>query len=443
MIAFLVLSPILPVFINTEGAASQAAPPAKLQLQVPQLDILPKRTLLKGNAIESKTITSPPVQPPTNVNGWGFAETDGKHPTTVTYVQPGSLAWQAGLAAGDKIEFANPKLPLLILTVQRKGKRYLCILRPSTPTLDLSKGDKDKPLQGKVDETAAQTLSNYSIVFVVDNSASMGTKDCPGEVSRWQWCRDHIKSLYAEDRGKLEKNISIITFDNNFRSHRNSAPSELTGVFQTSTPTGETMMAPALQEAFSLVARPLDQNKPAVICVITDGRPSDADNVKQGIIRQVNRLRNAKLLSIVFIEVGTPEKFLKEIDTDLVKQGANQDIISVVPLATADSQGLSKSLAAAVPKLDEKKADKPLTATVVKDTVNHAREAVNSHIITLPAVQPKRAPTAPVKVVQPQVKAHPTGVNPEATKEAKAKVKVQEIDEKEEVLKNSANKTYK
>lgn len=416
-------------------------------MQVPQLDILPKRTLLKGSAFESKTLGSVTPAPPTNVNGWGFAETDGKHPTTVTYVQPGSLAWQAGLAAGDKIEFANPKLPLLILTVQRKGKRYLCILRPATPALDLSKGDKDKTLQGRVDESAAQVLSSYSIVFVVDNSASMGTKDCPGEVSRWQWCRDHIKSLYAEDKGKLEKNISIITFDNNFRSHRNSAPAELTGVFQTSTPTGETMMAPALQEAFSLVARPLDQNRPAVICVITDGRPSDSDSVKQGLIRQVNGLRNAKLLSIIFIEVGTPERFLKEIDTELVKQGARQDIISVIPLATADSQGLSKSLAAAVPKLDEKKADKPLSAaasaTTVKDTVNHAKEAISSHIFTPPAVQPKQTPVAQPKVVKPQIKAHPTGVNPDAVKEAKVKERVKEIDEKEEVLKNSANRIYR
>ncbi len=119
----------------------------------------------------------------------------------------------------------------------------------------------------------------------------------------------------------LQKNISIVTFDSNFHSRQNCSPSELQSVFATADPVGETNMGPALEEAFLLVRRQLDMGKPAIVSVISDGRPSDADRVKQAIIRETHSLAKPQLLSIVFIEVGTPEKYLQELDNDLVKQG--------------------------------------------------------------------------------------------------------------------------
>jgi Mg-chelatase subunit ChlD len=102
-------------------------------------------------------------------------------------------------------------------------------------------------------------------------------------------------------------------------------------IFQDSEPSGETFMAPALTEDLALVRNQLNYGKPALITVVSDGRLNDAESLKKAIIAQVNSPSKPELLSIVVLEVGTPDKLLKELDNELVKQGAKADIITVTP----------------------------------------------------------------------------------------------------------------
>lgn len=410
---------------------------------VPTLDKLPERRLLKGSIGQDQGPEGIPV------NIFGYSEVvskDGKGGAAsvqIGYVKPYTAAWRSGLSAGDKVLATKVQLPQALLTIERGGKRYGCLME-TKQTLPIA-------LSGKATENKsdAQILSEYAIVMLIDSSASMQTADCPGNISRWQWCKEHMKDLYVANTASTlrnQSNVSIITFDSNYRSHRNCSTAQLPQIFQDSEPSGETFMAPALTEAFALVRNQLNYGKPAMITVVSDGRLNDAESLKKAIIAQVNSLSKPELLSIVFLEVGTPDKLLKELDSELVKQGAKADIITVLPFSQATSKGLVHSLASTVPK------PKPAETTALKGAAstseNKAKAAISAHII-LPSKPTPHQPAPliqPKTIVQPQgrpkpqppIKAHPTGTS----LEAKAKALPQEIDEKEQVLKRNANRTY-
>ncbi len=409
---------------------------------IPTLDKLPERRMLKGSVGHDEGPEGIPV------NIFGFSEVASKDakggaPTVqIGYVKPYTAAWRSGLTAGDKVLATKVQLPQALLTIERGGKRYGCLLE--------TKQQLPIGLAGKVNENKsdAQILSEYAIVMLIDSSASMQTADCPGNISRWQWCKDHMKDLFVADNAGImgkQSNVSIITFDSNYRSHRNCSTAQLPQIFQDTEPSGETFMAPALTEAFAVVRNQLNYGKPTMITVVSDGRLNDADSLKKTIIAQVNSLSKPDLLSIVFLEVGTPDKMLKELDNELVKQGAKADIITVLPFSQATSKGLVHSLAATVPK--PKAAETTIKGTV-STSENKAKAAISAHII-FPAKPTPHLPAPliqPKTIVQPQgrpkpqppIKAHPTGTS----LEAKANALPQEIDEKEQVLRRNANRTY-
>ncbi|MBS1995637.1 MAG: VWA domain-containing protein [Cyanobacteria bacterium SZAS LIN-2] len=433
------------------GCQPAAAEKIIFRSLVPTLEPLPAPRVLRGSVVEAVGAPVPAV------NVFGYAERGSRYPTEVTYVAPDTVAWRGGLQKNDRILSARVKDGRADLIVMRAGKKYSCVLRLAAAAGTLDSGTAgDGALKGGASKNSpAQALVNYSIAMVVDNSASMGTRDCPGDISRWQWCKDHINELYSQENGVLQRNISIVTFDSNFHSRQNCSPSDLKSVFASAVPSGETYMAPALEEAFLLVRRQLNSGRPAIVSVISDGRPSDVENVKKAIIKETNILSNPKLLSIVFIEVGTPEHYLRELDNDLVKQGAAADIVKVVPFAEAQGQGLSKTLAATIPKPPSTTPGSGLTVSggvSARDTgPNRAQAAISSHIftfnpnagtrhtlVTRPA--PAVVPTPAARAVPQLIKPHPTGTPPVG---AAVPVKPQEIDEKAAVLRGSADRTYK
>lgn len=427
------------------GATAGNAGDKEIQLKplVPTLDLLPARKLLKGSVGHFEGLES---AYPVNIFGYA-SEAKGTKDVkneVVTYVKPYTAAWRSGLSAGDKVLATTVQLPQALLTIERNGRKFSCLMETKQQLPLGLKGEIKK--EKKSD---AEILSDYAVVVLVDSSASMQTADCPGieqgaKISRWQWCREHMKDLYvieAINRGKLSASgsgISIITFDSNFRSHRNCSSGELPRIFADGEPSGETFMAPAMAEAFALVRNQLNYDKPAMIVVISDGRANDGDLIKKTIISQVNTMRKPELLSVLFLEVGSSSPLLKELDADLIKEGARADVVSVLSFSKATGEGLVKSLASTVaPKPVE-----PIKGAVKKEE-NLARSAVSQHIF-LPGKDPPKMGSGVPQVVKherpaprPPVKARPTG-----TLEAKAGSLPQEVDEKEQVLRRNANRTY-
>lgn len=401
------------IFLATLACSSAGLAKEKVDLKMlfPQLDrtVVVKKPakLLKGTVGQS-------VRIPTNIYGFAYDPGKGEEAATITAVDSLSPAWKSGLQVGDKIVGGRKYPSTVALNIERNHQRYLCVIDVQSPPKSGTPNPASGPSFAKQqhgDAESAKMLASYAITLLVDSSASMNTKDCPGGISRWQWCRNQAHNLYTEGQGALQSNISITEFNSGFRSHQNCTFDQFSGIFQTVAPAGETFMAPALTDAFGALRGHLYAGRPAVVTVISDGRPSDVDRLKQTIIEEVNSLRDPSLLTVAFIEVGTPERYLRELDNDLINQGAKADIVTVVPFSTINAQGLTKTLASTISDRNPKKqAEQHLTAAANTDAQDRMRRtAANQTSWGQFRQQPQPVQHAPIIRPAPPIKAHPAG----------------------------------
>ncbi len=439
--------------------AVQAKYKPKLEKLIPKLDKLPPPLLLK-TGIDTR------IEIPANVNDFGYAQSSNSFPSKVTFVDPASNAWKNGLQPDDKLISVSFDTTGANLVVERKGKKYAChieptgIIKPHTQGNTLSAAISVKETADTTNE-AARTLLKHEIVLLIDSSASMNTNDCPDGKTRWSWCQAQAGNLLNEN--SLKGKVSISVFGTNYSAHSHCQISDLSLVFKNNSASGETNMSSPIKDALASLSSQFYARRPAVIAIITDGRPTDVDKVRKVLIDAANSLQEPGLLTIAFIEIGTPEKYLKEFDTELVKQGAKADIVTLYPFSEVNSQGLLKILARAVqePKVaatpvkltaeEQKKQEAlfklnaSLKAEAEKKTKMEAqskvlREAANQNY-TFPTPDSVSINKAPPKtgtgIITPksqELKAHPSGTL--------RNVPVNEINEKESVLKEGANKIY-
>ncbi len=433
----------------------------KLEKLVPKLDKLPPPLLLKTGIGTS-------VEVPSNINDFGYSQNQEAFPCKVTFVEPGSNAWKGGLQSNDKLISASFNTRGADLVVERAGKKYYCHIEPVTVLTKRHIVDAKtffasatiKEPGGNVSDDM-KSLTKYEIVLLVDSSASMNTNDCPDGKTRWSWCQSQAGNLLNENL--LKGKISIGLFGTNYSASPHCQISDLPAIFKSNSASGETNMAGPIRDALAGVSSQLYAQRPAVIAIITDGRPTDVEKVRKLLIDTANGLRDPSLLTVAFIEIGTAEKYLKEFDTDLVKQGAKADIVSLYPFSEVNSQGLVKVLAKAVstPKMapvpvkltpeeaKKQEAQMKLQATIKAEAEKKAQREAQSKVLQEAANRSYSFPTpdtvsinkAPPKpgpgIITPKtdaLKAHPSGTL--------RSVPVTEINEKESVLKEGANKVY-
>lgn len=355
-------------------------------------------------------------------NPWGFMPFLSKSPCYVSYVLPNSAAWKAGLRAGDIIQRQKFNEDKGAMIVVRNGREYACLMK-------LEPGqDSAGILQAAAQKQVETSLANHSFVLLVDSSSSMNTKDCPGSVSRWEWCRRQAEDLCSKINlmaANLNSRIDITTFNSNFAAHSHCKLNSLAEVFRDNIPDGETNMTPAIEDAVNTFSSTLYYGKPVVMAIITDGRPTDPEQVKKRIIRLANELRDPSLLTVVFIEIGTPEKYLRELDDDLTKQGAKADLVTLIPFSTVNSQGLPKTLADAVETRAARIRESLAKAPPVNKPVAAIKVEPDSDENDS---RPSRKPPAPVKP------------SPQETEQARL-AREQQAQEESKKLRAAANKT--
>ncbi|MDZ4838224.1 MAG: hypothetical protein SGJ27_30950 [Candidatus Melainabacteria bacterium] len=398
------------------------SPKFELKALVPQLDELPKPKTLEAKIEQNQTL-----RVPTNI--FGFLERKDKGETfKIVYVDPTSVAYRHGLQAGDRIIAGQLTKESATMVIERKNKKYVCKFALAQKQPENKKPDVAPQL-------SANVLSGYQMVLMVDCSASMRTADCPGDISRWEWCRKNIGKLYENSVHGASGQMPIITFDSQYRSHRGDAK-KLDEIFQNSLPDGETFMAPALKEAFRQIKDGLTRDTPTIVAIISDGRPSDFEQVKAAIIEQANSLKKPDLLCISFVEIGNSERYLKELDAGLVEQGALADIVTVTPFDVVSNRGLVGALTDVALQAQKARLDKELAAKQPKVTTTGAPSASKEPVKPAAPVEPTRYP---VNRIQP-VKAHPSGTPADGQIAPK---KVEEINEKETIRKENANRNYR
>lgn len=217
----------------------------------------------------------------------------------------------------------------------------------------LSAAASKVPIVGKVlSSQELSLLSNYEIAIVIDKSGSMNETDCPGGVSRWQWCRDQLLSFTAQISPVFKSGITVALFSSNSQIFKNVGFSVVPDIFSRNVPNGGTYMAKPLSQILDDYFERREQNKGAtkklLIEVISDGEPSDKGELIAVISRATAKMVRPDEVRINFLQIGNERngtEALAKLDLRMVgDEGAQFDIVSVESFNTVVAEGLPRAL---------------------------------------------------------------------------------------------------
>lgn len=219
--------------------------------------------------------------------------------------------------------------------------------------------------------TTSQTvdLSNLDVVFLLDMSGSMDTKDVRG-MSRWKAGQETGTALAREMSAHDDDGITVGVFNNSFNLVDGVTAETVGEFFNKYSPNGGTELAPPLAAVINqfIPEKPVKapvaaksagflsgltslfggssnqapvatapttsdtaKSKPVCVVVMTDGAANDREGVVNVICNATKRISNRRELGILFIQIGNDkdaENFLTQIDNDLAKSGAEHDIVA-------------------------------------------------------------------------------------------------------------------
>jgi Mg-chelatase subunit ChlD len=280
---------------------------------------------------------------------------------TVERVFPGSLAWLSGVRQGDRIVSARSSGPYITLNVERDHKPYSVQLKDLTAQYDPRSNSTPAKLHGQITDLKLlaaheRLLANHDVIILVDKSHSMSARNCPGNLSVWDWCRLNTVGLLQSTQQYFQNHVTVIPFDWGYRVYKDVDVSQVERIFQTLTPSGgtnpEDPIANQLEDYF--FRRSKSTPLPIIIVVITDGLPNDPEALRDVIFNGVARMHNPTEICITFLQVGNAfagvPRILQALDDDLVNAGAKYDIVDTTSFIELQQIGMKNALVAALLK---------------------------------------------------------------------------------------------
>lgn len=201
-----------------------------------------------------------------------------------------------------------------------------------------------------------EQLKNRDYVLVIDRSGSMTGVDTHNGKSRWSNAQESTLALAQKLNEYDPDGITVYAFNDKFKKWPNTTPSTVDGIWREVEPGGGTTLAPVLRDIFNdyLARKAKGQTKAngEIALVVTDGEPSDRDEVAKEIVKFTKSLDNGDgEYGISFIQVGRDAgaaSFLKKLDDDLVSQGAKFDIVDTKTMEDMNDMPLVDVLVAAL-----------------------------------------------------------------------------------------------
>lgn len=201
-------------------------------------------------------------------------------------------------------------------------------------------------------ESQARLLSSYDIELVVDCSASMQKHDCPGALSRWDWCGMQARDLGNQLLPYATSGLTITTFASGYDIHQNATPGNISHLFKhPSFRVGTRLAAPLSDRLLRFFQRQDRSTKPLLIAVITDGVPHPTEEpqmVAKALIAASKQMVTPHEVTIVFFQIGDSNHegraFLNYLDTGLVREGADFDYVRTVSFDHLRRVGLARAL---------------------------------------------------------------------------------------------------
>ncbi len=198
-------------------------------------------------------------------------------------------------------------------------------------------------------------LNNRDYYLLIDKSSSMEERDCPGGKTRWATAEESTIGIANKINEFDPDGITVIPFATNFRTYDNTTPSTVKNVFKENSPMGSTYLAPPLKAVMAehlklKTSRKLKENG-SLVLVVTDGQPSDEEDVAQAIINFTKKLDNREEFGISFLQVGkdgSASRYLKRLDSGLQAEGSRLDIVNTKTFEELENVGLTEALIAAL-----------------------------------------------------------------------------------------------
>lgn len=235
-------------------------------------------------------------------------------------------------------------------------------LAPSTAPLKGSTSST-APLKGSA--SFAKALANYDIELIVDESLSMRKRDCPGGMSRWEWCGMQLNDLSTQLIPYAPHGFTLTTFASEFATLENAAATDVHQLFAyPQFALGTRLSRPLDARLAKYLARRNSKSKPLLIVVITDGVPAprmEPPRVAHTVIRATQQLSTPREVTLVFFQIGGNDTrgriFLDAMDNELLMNGARYDIVRTVYFEELQRQGLTLALVSSIKDFAQQSAN--------------------------------------------------------------------------------------
>lgn len=207
------------------------------------------------------------------------------------------------------------------------------------------------PFKGKA-TSRVQLLADYDLELIVDASLSMRRRDCPGGLTRWNWCGMQAEDLSKQIAPFVPRGLTITAFNFNYDVYHDAKPKNIYDLFANPRFHGGTRLAEPLEDRLSeFLNKRRAGSKPLLIAVITDGVPHPAYQpraVVSALINASRRMNNPNEIRVVFFQIGANshygKAFLEHLDYNLVMEGARFDFVSSVDFDQLQRVGLAQAL---------------------------------------------------------------------------------------------------
>ncbi len=269
-------------------------------------------------------------------------------PGTVRRIAPGSAASYSGLREGDKVLNISAGDSVLILDIERDGKAYRATiatdvtgLRSQFETAKIPYSLGDSPFDG-----ALNRLKDCRITILLDRSRSMAETHagCPGDLSKWTWCRQQIDNLFLSTARVVEGGFDLVPFNETYQASNGVTLYDLQEILGRLKPDGvHKNMAAPLEAVIDEYLKERRPDRPLIVLVLTDGAENSGRPLQDVLIEASRKVSPPARVSVTFLQVGDSiagEELFEDLEHNLVAKGARYCIARYRPFSELRNKGL-------------------------------------------------------------------------------------------------------
>ena len=187
------------------------------------------------------------------------------------------------------------------------------------------------------------------LVVLIDRSGSMSESDCPGAISRWDWCKQQVVTLSEATRSVFPTGFRLGLYNNHCDVADNATVDSIVNAFTTNKPDGGTYTADAITHELREYRdrKRHGAAKPMVIVVVTDGAPNSPSALRDVLVNATSDMERADDLQVVFIQIGEDDQsttLLDQLERHLTDSGARFAIAHTVTFEKVKEAGLIRAI---------------------------------------------------------------------------------------------------